>query len=231
MVAGRDGIQKKWDLAERVLPAWTPRHTLTESQLVRVAAQRALRSLGVATPRQINQHFLRNRYSNLPKVLAALEAEGKIQRLEIRDGSRVWPGTWYLHSEDEPLASLPTLHASRTCLLSPFDNLICDRARTELLFDFHYRIEIYVPAAKRQYGYYVLPILHGDTLIGRLDPAMDRENNILTVNGVFAEPHAPKSAGQAVAAAVQDLATFLRATKINYNRQRVPAFWKPALKS
>ena len=203
---------------------------------MRVAAQRALRSLGVATPRQINQHFLRNRYPDLPKVLTALETEGTIQRVQIKDGNSLWPGAWYVHSEDEPLASLSTPHreaslwdAPRTTLLSPFDNLICDRARTELLFDFHYRIEIYVPAAKRQYGYYVLPILHGDSLIGRLDPEMDRDKDLLTVNAVYAEAHAPRNAGTAIAQAVEDLATFLGAREINYNRQRVPSVWKLAL--
>ncbi len=229
MVAGRDGIQKKWDLAERVLPDWTPRTRLTDSARERVAAQRALRSLGVATPRQINFHFLRGRYPNLPRTLAALEREGTIQKLEIRDGTHVWPGKWYIHSEDVALATRPTRHAPRTTLLSPFDNLICDRARTELLFDFHYRIEIYVPAAKRQYGYYVLPLLHNDSLIGRVDPTMDRETDTLTINAVYPEKSAPKDAGPALAQAIAYLATFLGATKINYNRQRVPSMWKRAL--
>ena len=236
MVAGREGIQKKWDLTERVLPEWTPRDRLTETQLVRTAAQRSLRALGVATPRQITQHFIRGRYPDLPRVLADLEAEGLIKRLEIRElenGGRAWPGAWYLHAEDEPLLDQlkDPQYAPRTTLLSPFDNLICDRARTELLFDFNYRIEIYVPAARRKYGYYVLPILHGDRLIGRLDPEMDREHGVLTVNAVYAEADAPASrnAGRAVAGAVEDLAAFLGATEIRYNRQRVPSAWKRAL--
>src|SRR5205807_2484739 len=104
----------------------------------------------------------------------------------------------------------------RTVLLSPFDNLICDRARTELFFNFNYRIEIYVPKAKRQYGYYVLPILHGDRLIGRLDPQMDRKQKCLTINTVYAEPNAPKTsmtktAAKAIRSAIEDLATFLGA--------------------
>ena len=114
-------------------------------------------------------------------------------------------------------------------LLSPFDNLICDRRRTEQLWAFSYRIEIYVPKPKRKYGYYVLPILHGDQLIGRLDPEMDRERGQLRVNGVWAEPGAPASAGAAVARAVEDLAAFLGAREILYNRRRVPSLWKRAL--
>ncbi|HET7077819.1 MAG TPA: crosslink repair DNA glycosylase YcaQ family protein, partial [Chloroflexia bacterium] len=116
--------------------------------------------------------------------------------------------------------------------LSPFDNLICDRARTQLLFDFNFRIEIYVPQAKRQYGYYVLPILHGDRLIGRIDPRMDRKQGRLVVNAVYAEPDAPMTdaTARAVAGAVGDLAAFLGAKNITYT-ERVPDGWRSALNS
>ena len=240
MVAGRDGIQKLWDLSERLLPAWTPRDRLSERELVRIAAQKALRALGVATPRHITQHFIRGRYPNLTRVLADLETEGTIKRVEIRDGRQAWPGAWYIHSEDLPLLdalkteygisrSAPSEASGRTTLLSPFDNLICDRKRTEQLFNFKYTMEIYVPKHKRQYGYYVLPILHGDRFIGRLDPEMDRERGVLTVNAVYAEADAPKTAGRAVAGAVEDLAAFLGAREILYNTKRVPPAWKRAL--
>ncbi len=226
MVAGRDGIQKRWDLAERVLPAWTPRDRLLEREVVRRAAQKSLRALGVATPRHIQQHFTRGRYPDLTRVLADLEAEGRVKRLEIRD----LPGPWYLHADDELLMTqLPADWQPRITLLSPFDNLICDRARTRQLFDFDYTMEIYVPAAKRKYGYYVLPILHGDRLIGRVDPAMDRERGALKVNAVYAEPDAPRNVGRAVAGAIEDLAAFLGAGEILYNSRRVPAMWKRAL--
>ena len=84
--------------------------------------------------------------------------------------------------------------SGRTTLLSPFDNLICDRKRTEALWDFYFRIEIYVPADKRQYGYYVLPILHGDRLIGRIDPNYDRKTKTLNIQNVYAEADAPPEA-------------------------------------
>jgi hypothetical protein len=234
MVAGRQGIQKVWDLSERVLPEWTPREKLAEREVTRRAAQRALRALGAATPRQINFHFLRGRYPNLKKVLVELEKEKRIRGVEIKG----WPGQWYLHADDEPV--LDELRAAqhreaspwdgtRTTLLSPFDNLICDRARTEQMFNFDFRIEIYTPKSKRKYGYYVLPILHGDRLIGRVDPEMDRERGELRLNAVYAEDGAPKDAGRAVASAIEDLAAFLGARKIGYNSKRIPAFWKRAL--
>lgn len=227
MVAGREGIQKKWDLTERVLPEWAPRDRLSLRDMEHRSVLKGLRALGVATPRQINYHFTRGFYPNLKRTLAELETEHKIQRVEIRDGDQTWPGAWYIASDAVP--ALERLKngdwSPRTTLLSPFDNLICDRSRTELMFDFNYRVEIYVPQAKRQWGYYVLPILHGDRLIGRVDPEMDREHGALKVNAVYAEPGAPR-VGAEVRGAIESLASFLGAGKINYNRRRLPAVWK-----
>jgi uncharacterized protein YcaQ len=109
--------------------------------------------------------------------------------------------------------------------LSPFDNLICDRDRTELLFDFYFRIEIYVPKAKRQYGYYVLPILHGDKLIGRIDPKMDRKTGTLHIYNVYAEENAPDDPVivQAIGQNIADLAQFLGAKQIEWGN--VPEKW------
>lgn len=226
MVAGRQGIQKKWDLSERVLPHWTPRDKLSEKALVERAALRALRALGVGTARHITQHFIRGRYPSLPQALAALEKAGHIQRVQVAE----LPGQWYIPTEYTALLdSLPTTWQPRTTLLSPFDNLICDRPRTLQLFNFDFKIEIYTPVAKRRYGYYVLPILHSDALIGRIDPEMQRATGELVVNAVHAEPQAPASAGPAIAQAVQDLAHFLGAQKISYNRAKLPSQWKKAL--
>jgi uncharacterized protein YcaQ len=98
-------------------------------------------------------------------------------------GVRVENGEWRAHP-DAADGKVP----ARTTFLSPFDRLIHDRARAEALFGFHYRLEMYVPKAKRQYGYYVLPILRGDRLVGRIDPVVDRKAGVLRVNSVHWEP-------------------------------------------
>jgi len=117
---------------------------------------------------------------------------------------------------------------TRVTFLSPFDSLVKNRDRAEALWDFFYRLEMYVPKAKREYGYYVLPILRGDRLIGRIEPAFDRKTGVLHVKGVFAEPGAPASAGTGIAAATRRLAKWLGATDVVYPR-RVPAIWRKAL--
>jgi len=228
LVSGRQGNQKIWDLRERVLPDWTPREDLDWPAVVYRAAELSVRALGAGRPDHIQRHFTRESYPDLQDALDRLEADGRIVRAAVIEDGPEWPGPWYVHVDDLPLvADLGNGQwRPRTTLLSPFDNLICDRDRTEALFDFFFRIEIYVPAARREYGYYVLPILHGDRLIGRIDPRMDRKKKRLNVMNVYAEPDAPMTAGtgRAVSGAIEELATFLGAKEIAYG-ENVPAGW------
>jgi uncharacterized protein len=232
MVAGRKNGQRLWDLTERVLPDWTPREELSDRECTRIAAQKSLRMLGVATWKQIKNNYTRYRYPHLPQVLAELEKEGLIQQVAVGDNENFLTGTWYIHRDDLPI--LESIEAGdwqpRTTLLSPFDNLIAFRERTEALFDYRFRIEIYVPKHLREYGYYVLSILHGDRIIGRIDPTMDRKAKRLNINAVYAEPDAPmtKEAAQSIATSIADLATFLGAKSIECG-ERVPAKWRPTL--
>ncbi|MGH2739479.1 MAG: winged helix-turn-helix domain-containing protein [Actinomycetota bacterium] len=232
-VAGRAGNQKLWELAERWFPEWTPRDRLSAKEVVRRAAQRSLRALGVSTHNDIERHFTAGRYPDLSRVLGNLQREGMIEAVRIVEDSQAWPGTWFVHTEDLPL--LDRVEAQewepKTTLLSPFDNLTINRKRTERLFGFHYRMEIYVPKAKRRYGYYVLPILHGDRFIGRLDPAMDRERGRLIVNSVHAEPdvRASRQTAEAIRGTIEDLARFLGASEIEYEGP-VPEGWRKHLR-
>jgi len=234
MVTKRQGLQKKWGLAEQHLPDWTPREVLSDDDVVRRAAQKSLRALGVGTAKHINNHFIRGCYPGLDRILAELVAEERFLPVTIGEGDTNWPGQWFIHADDLPLLEALANGQgwqSRTTLLSPFDNLICDRDRTELLWNFYFRIEIYVPPAKRQYGYYVLPILHEDRLIGRIDPKMDRKTGALHINAVYTEPDAPQdpATGQAVAAAIVELALFLKAGDIAYTN-RAPKSWQQAFR-
>jgi uncharacterized protein len=138
-------------------------------------------------------------------------------------GVRLDRGRFVAHPEamDGPVGT-------RVTFLSPFDRLVHDRDRAETLWDFFYRLEMYVPKAKREYGYYVLPILRGDRLIGRIEPAFDRKNGVLQVHGVFAEPGAPAIAGPGIEAAARRLAKWLGAADVVYSR-KVPAIWRSAL--
>jgi uncharacterized protein YcaQ len=228
-VAGRKGGQKLWDLSERCLPALNG-NALTDEEIDYKAAQKSLRALGIARMQHIKVHYIRGRYRNLNETLRQLEKEGQIRRVEIAENGATFPGPWFIHKDDLPL--LESLERDewqpRTTLLSPFDNLICDRARTELLFDFNYRIEIYVPKDKRQYGYYVLPILHGDRLIGRIDPLMNRKLKRLEINNVYAEPGAPAEAGAAVRTAIEELGAWLGAKDIAIS-ESVPEIWRGTL--
>src|SRR5438552_1080801 len=141
VVAGRAAGGKLWDLAERWFPSWTPKERLTETRVSHLAAELSLRALGVARGRDVDRHFTVGRYGDLAATLARLERKGVVERVRInaRPNDAAWPGTWYVHTDDVPL--IERLAAGewqpRTTLLSPFDNLIIERARTELLFGFN----------------------------------------------------------------------------------------------
>jgi uncharacterized protein YcaQ len=233
LVSKRVGAQKWWDLAERCLPPmWISQEPRAPYEVVCAAAQKALRSLGVATPRDITEHFTRHRYPALAEVLGELEAKERILSVRIQEQGKELAGPWFVHAELLPvLARLEQqVWEPRITLLSPFDNLICDRKRTARLFDFSYQSEIYTPKDKRRFGYYVMPILSGDQLIGRIDPTFDRGHKRLTINAVHAEPATLilRETGQAIAVAIEELAAFLGATTISYSHQ-IPEGWKRIL--
>src|SRR5439155_21383077 len=128
--------------------------------------------------------------------------EGLIVPIEV-DGL---PGRWVAHRD-----LLDTTFRGRTTLLSPFDDLISDRERTERLFDLRFRLEIYVPKAKREFGYFVLPILRGDRFVGRIEPVFDRKAGVLRVNSVHWEPGAKPAA---LDKTLRSLASFVGAKSI-----------------
>jgi uncharacterized protein len=231
MVVGHEGNQNVWGLAEEFLPAEVDRTEYSTEEFERRAAERALRALGTATPREITQYFVRGRYERLRATLAELEQDGTSRRVAIQGmGDR---DERYVHAQDVPL--LGTYESSapepRVALVPPFDNLVFSPQRSLRLFDFAYVREQFLPKAKRTYGTYVLPLLWGDRPIGRIDPQMDRARRELVIHAVHAEPGAPsdRQTGVAIAERIAELGRFLGAQRVIYS-SRVPAAWKNSLR-
>lgn len=206
-VADRHGTARRWDLMERCLPAGALAaadvEPLTEAEAVRAAAHRAVGMLGVARAAHVNAHFTRRRYPGLATALEGLERDGELARVEVA-GLR---GEWWIRGSDLERAE-ELGPGRRTVALSPFDNLLCDRGRAEELLGFDHRLEIYVPAAKRRWGYYVLPILHRERIVARADLRLDRdgETPLLRVLALHHEPG--RRADGAVRRALESLAAW-----------------------
>jgi uncharacterized protein YcaQ len=183
-VAGRAGAARRWDVMERCLPPDPPpAEELSAAEVTRRAALRAVGMLGVARGPHVRAHFLRSHYDGLPAALEALAGAGELERVRVGDLA----GTWYARPADLDVVE-GLRPGTRTVALSPFDNVLCDRARTAELFDFDHRLEIYTPAAKRRWGYYVLPILHRERFVARADLAIDRDAGILRALSFHREP-------------------------------------------
>ena len=204
-IARRDGNQRLWDLAERVFPTDQPK--LPAGEIARRVLDKQLRWRGVARANEFGRVF-DGWVPGRERALKALIREGRFVPVEIEGLG----GDWLAHAEllergpGEP----------RSTLLSPFDKLVYYRDRTEELFGFRFRLEIYVPKAKREYGYFVLPFLHGHELVGRIDPLFDRKTGVLHVNAVHWEPGAPRDARPALKTAVAELAEWLGAGEVAY---------------
>lgn len=200
MIVGRDGQQRLWDLASR----WLPRVPApAPSAMVADLVERQIRARGIARLDRLGYLFdgaLSGREAALERLLRA----GVIVPLRVES----YPGRWYTHRD-----LLDRSFRGRTVALSPFDDLISDRTRTERLFDMYYRIEIYVPKAKR-WGYFVLPVLGEDRLVGRIDPVWDRADHVLRINAWQMQPDTDAGDRDAVRDAIDELARWLRAERV-----------------
>ncbi|MET0782478.1 MAG: crosslink repair DNA glycosylase YcaQ family protein [Microbacterium sp.] len=187
-ISGRDGKERVWDLAERVYPADVVE--LSAEEAARQRAWRRLGYLGVARPTAAQQPIE-------PIDVGAVGEEAVIDGVD---------GVWRV----DP-AQLETAAAfdPRTALLSPFDRLVFDRVRARDVFGFEYIVEMYKPAAKRRWGYFALPILHGDRLIGKLDAAADRKQRVFRVAVIHEDEPFAREATEAVHAEIRELAAWL----------------------
>jgi uncharacterized protein YcaQ len=203
MIAGRAGQERVWDLAERRLPLDETR--MRPGEEARCLLDTQLRALGISKLTGFGRTFEGIRPPGWERALAELEREGRAIRVSV-DGLR---GERWIHAD-----ALERSFRPRTVLLSPFDRLIHDRVRAEELFGFRFRLEIYVPKAKREFGYFVMPILHGDRIVGRLDPNFDRASRVLRIDAVHAESDAPASAWPAIRKQIDELAAWLGAEDV-----------------
>lgn len=202
MVSHRDGFQKVYDLPERIIPAGTNTSMPNEEEWYEALILRMIQAHGLATANDIAycrtaMRQLANRTIGQPvkQAIEHLVEDGKVLPVTVNDK------TYYSTPE---LLTLPAQRIGKRQIhiLSPFDNLVINRQRAIDLFDFDYQIECYVPEAKRQYGYFCLPILYGDELIGRLDAKAERGKRHLLVKNLFLEGRIKVS--DALIAALQD---------------------------
>ncbi len=180
--ARRRNFERLYDLPERVLPesvrtALVPSREHAQRELMMIGA----RAMGVATARDLRDYFRLPAKEAATRLNELVEA-GRLVPVSVEG----WKQQGYLHHE----AKLPRANkvADLAALLSPFDSLIWERQRTERLFDFHFRLEIYTPSHKRVHGYYVLPLLLGDRIVGRVDLKSERQSGLLQVKGGSVEP-------------------------------------------
>jgi uncharacterized protein len=190
MVTRRERFQRVYDLTERVAAKLDPPMDpmllqLDHAQLRRRFILDGVRALGIAQARWIaDYHRLKPAVTDAE--LAPLVASGELLQVRVAD----WSAPAYVHRDHAELlaaAEQGRLRATHTTLLSPFDPVVWDRARAQALFGFEYTIECYVPAPRRRYGYYVLPILHRGRLIGRLDAKAHRREGVFEIKALFLE--------------------------------------------
>ncbi|HEU4946958.1 MAG TPA: crosslink repair DNA glycosylase YcaQ family protein [Kribbella sp.] len=194
-IAGRVGRERLWDLPERVYPDGAVVATAAEAEAIKNA--RRLQSLGIA----------RAKGTALPVEPAVVGDAG--EPVEVEDT----PGVWRV--DPAALAAVDDDFEGRTALLSPFDRLIHNRVRAVELFDFDYTLEMYKPVANRRWGYFALPVLHGDRLVGKTDVIADRKASVLRVNAIHQDVRFTRAVTKGVRAELDDLAAWLTLGKVD----------------
>jgi len=188
-VVGRDGFQKRYDLTERVIDAalCDPSQAPDEAQTIDWCCNGALDRLGFATPGELAAFWAHISPAEAKAWVQREQAAGRVEQVQIAGAD----GTIHRSFARPGLASDPAIDMAPTArlrVLSPFDPALRDRKRAERLFGFRYRIEMFVPAPKRVYGYYVFPILQGDSIVARVDMKAHRDRDTLVVRALWPEP-------------------------------------------
>lgn len=218
-VTRRINFQKVYDLTERVLPEAHGAVAPSLEAHIEWACTSALDRLGVAAPREIASYWHAISIAQARQWCEQAQKRGQIVSIEVQpqDGSKP-RASFALGDFKSRLAKLPDPRdeSKRVRLLAPFDPVLRDRQRTQRIFNFEYTLEAFVPAHKRHYGYYVLPMLQGDCLIGRIDPKLHRSTSTLEIRGLWMEPKVKQTSRRMreVRVAIERLADFVGASSI-----------------
>lgn len=195
LVAGpRTGFERNYALPHQVLAAEVIEHEVSRQDAHRELVRLAAISHGLGTVKDLADYY-RLGTAETKQAIAELTDAGELEPVEVQGWSRSGRAlpTWIHRDAKRPR------RIDAATILSPFDPVVWERARAERLFDFHYRIEIYTPAPKRVFGYYSLPILLGDTIVGRVDLKNDRQSGVLRVQSAWSEPDAPADTAEHLA--------------------------------
>ena len=198
-IAGRRGFERRYGLTEDVVPSAVRDIEIPREDAIRELVRRASRAHGVATASDLaDYHRLRDRKAVISSVHDLIDA-GEMSPVEVEG----WTKPAWVHRD----AALPR-RVDRATVLTPFDPVVWFRERAERLFDFDYRIEIYTPAAQRRFGYYSLPVLVGERIVGRVDLKADRPSSTLRVQSAWWEAGVPATTAESVAQALREAAAW-----------------------
>jgi uncharacterized protein YcaQ len=217
MVARRDRFQKVYDLTDRVLPSQHAAARPSEEEHTEWACSTALERLVIGTPKELAEFWQAVDIARAKAWCEEAARQGRITLVNVEPADSTNPRQSFAAVDwQERLKKLSPPPRERMRLLSPFDPVLRDRARARRLFDFDYRFEAFVPEPERRFGYYVLPILEGDRLVGRLDPKFERREGLLNVRRIYWEPNVrvTRKKSQALERAVEHLARFIGAKRI-----------------
>ncbi|MEB7711736.1 winged helix-turn-helix domain-containing protein [Kluyvera cryocrescens] len=214
MVVARRHFQRVYDLTERVMPHWNDAtDALTQPAAERLMLENSARSLGIFRPQWLADYY-RLRQPDLNALLAQWQDEQQIVAVDVDTLGEMW-----VHSSLLPELARAVegkLNATHSAVLSPFDPVVWDRKRAEQLFDFSYRLECYTPAPKRQYGYFVLPLLHRGEIVGRMDSKMHRSRGVLEIFALYLQDgvRVSQQLERGLKLAINDFARWQGATRV-----------------
>lgn len=218
MVVERRNFQRVYDLTHRVMPHWDDeRDLLTQEAAEAIMLENSARSLGIFRPQWLADYY-RLRQPALKPLLEVWQRKQRVIPVAVETLGEMW-----LHADLLPLlpqALEGKLQATHSAVLSPFDPVVWDRKRAEQLFNFSYRLECYTPAPKRQYGYFVLPLLHKGQLVGRMDAKMHRKTGTLEIIALYLEDGVKATATleKGLSSAISDFARWQGANSVTLGR-------------